>query len=89
MGLTPGSSHSSRRSRSHSATASRLGRHHRHRHTGFALAVLFIVSGSFLVVVVAHYLINALEFIVHEGFDRDWASGLEGETNAHKRDSHS
>ena len=36
---------------------------------GFVLAALFIVTGSFLVVVVAHYLVNALEFVVHEGLD--------------------
>jgi membrane protease YdiL (CAAX protease family) len=34
---------------------------------GFALAAAFILSGSLLVVVVAHYLVNALEFVVHEG----------------------
>ncbi|AUX08826.1 putative metal-dependent membrane protease [Halalkaliarchaeum desulfuricum] len=33
---------------------------------GFLLAVLFIVSGSLLLVIVAHYVINALEFLVHE-----------------------
>jgi membrane protease YdiL (CAAX protease family) len=38
---------------------------------GFVLAGAFVVTGSLLVVVVAHYLINALEFIVHEGFDVD------------------
>ncbi|ELY59601.1 CPBP family intramembrane glutamic endopeptidase [Natronolimnohabitans innermongolicus] len=44
---------------------------------GFVLAALFIVTGSFLVVVVAHYLINALEFAVHEGVGVDWAETLE------------
>ncbi|RKD95281.1 CPBP family intramembrane glutamic endopeptidase [Halopiger aswanensis] len=44
---------------------------------GFVLAAIFVVSGSFLVVVVAHYLINALEFAVHEGLDLEWANGLE------------
>ena len=33
---------------------------------GFVLAAGFILSGSFLVVVVAHYVVNALEFLVHE-----------------------
>ena len=33
---------------------------------GFVLAAGFVLSGSFLVVVVAHYLVNALEFLVHE-----------------------
>ncbi|MGM0605446.1 MAG: CPBP family intramembrane glutamic endopeptidase, partial [Halobacteriota archaeon] len=35
---------------------------------GFAFAWLFIVTGSLLAVVVAHYLVNLLEFVVHEGF---------------------
>jgi len=34
---------------------------------GFALAAVFVLSGSLLAVVVAHYLVNALEFVVHEG----------------------
>jgi len=34
---------------------------------GFALAGLFIVTNSLLAVVVAHYLVNALELVVHEG----------------------
>ncbi|NHN47483.1 CPBP family intramembrane metalloprotease [Halostella sp. JP-L12] len=38
---------------------------------GFVLAALFIVTGSFLAVVVAHYLVNALEFAVHEGLGVD------------------
>jgi membrane protease YdiL (CAAX protease family) len=33
---------------------------------GFVLAAGFLLSGSFLVVVVAHYVVNALEFLVHE-----------------------
>lgn len=39
---------------------------------GFVLAAGYILSGSLLVVVVAHYLVNALEFLVHEwlGLDR-------------------
>lgn len=44
---------------------------------GFVLAGLFIATGSFLVVVVAHYLINALEFVVHEGIGLEWAETLE------------
>ncbi|WP_459192766.1 CPBP family intramembrane glutamic endopeptidase [Halosimplex sp. J119] len=35
---------------------------------GFALAAGFVLTNSLLVVVVAHYLVNALEFLVHEGF---------------------
>jgi membrane protease YdiL (CAAX protease family) len=38
---------------------------------GAVLATAFVISGSLLVVVVAHYLVNALEFVVHEGLDRD------------------
>ncbi|MFC6951576.1 CPBP family intramembrane glutamic endopeptidase [Halorubellus litoreus] len=34
---------------------------------GVVLAAAFVLSGSLLVVVVAHYLVNALEFVVHEG----------------------
>ncbi|MBX0321896.1 CPBP family intramembrane metalloprotease [Halomicroarcula sp. F13] len=34
---------------------------------GAALAVLFVVTDSLLAVVVAHYLVNALELVVHEG----------------------
>jgi membrane protease YdiL (CAAX protease family) len=42
---------------------------------GLALASLFIATNSLLAVVVAHYLVNALELIVHEGLgvDRLWA----------------
>jgi membrane protease YdiL (CAAX protease family) len=39
---------------------------------GFVLAAAFVLTGSLLVVVVAHYLVNALEFVVHEGLDVDW-----------------
>jgi membrane protease YdiL (CAAX protease family) len=38
---------------------------------GFALAAGYVLSGSLLVVVVAHYLVNALEFVVHEGLGAD------------------
>ncbi|WP_435182979.1 CPBP family intramembrane glutamic endopeptidase [Halobellus sp. EA9] len=41
---------------------------------GFVLAATFVVTGSLLVVIVAHYLINALEFVVHEGFGVEWPS---------------
>ncbi|WP_227375823.1 CPBP family intramembrane glutamic endopeptidase [Haladaptatus halobius] len=34
---------------------------------GGVLAAAFVLSGSLLVVVVAHYLVNALEFVVHAG----------------------
>ncbi|WP_323674946.1 CPBP family intramembrane glutamic endopeptidase [Halorubellus sp. PRR65] len=33
---------------------------------GVVLAAAFVLSGSLVVVVVAHYLVNALEFVVHE-----------------------
>jgi membrane protease YdiL (CAAX protease family) len=36
---------------------------------GLGLAAVFVFTESLLVVIVAHYLINALEFIVHEGLD--------------------
>ena len=34
---------------------------------GFVLAGGYVLTGSLLVVVIAHYLVNALEFVVHEG----------------------
>ncbi|MFW6018680.1 MAG: CPBP family intramembrane glutamic endopeptidase [Halapricum sp.] len=34
---------------------------------GLVLASAFVLSGSLLTVVVAHYLVNALELVVHEG----------------------
>ncbi|QSG05368.1 CPBP family intramembrane glutamic endopeptidase [Halapricum desulfuricans] len=34
---------------------------------GLVLASAFVLSGSLLVVVVAHYVVNALELVVHEG----------------------
>jgi len=34
---------------------------------GFALAAAFVLTGSLLAVFVTHYLVNALEFVVHEG----------------------
>lgn len=34
---------------------------------GFVLALAFIGTGSLLLVVVAHYVVNSLEFLVHEG----------------------
>ncbi|UPV73144.1 CPBP family intramembrane metalloprotease [Halorussus limi] len=39
---------------------------------GFALAAAFVLTESLLVVVVAHYLVNALEFGVHEGLGIEW-----------------
>jgi membrane protease YdiL (CAAX protease family) len=43
---------------------------------GLVLAGAYAVTGSLLVVVVAHYLVNALEFAVHEVLDRPrlWSS---------------
>lgn len=38
---------------------------------GFVLAAGFVLTGSLLVVVVAHYLVNAAEFVVYEGLDAD------------------
>ncbi|OLZ41827.1 abortive phage infection protein [Natrinema saccharevitans] len=45
---------------------------------GFGLAAVYVLTGSLLVVVVAHYLVNALEFVVHEGLGLEWAETLEG-----------
>jgi membrane protease YdiL (CAAX protease family) len=42
---------------------------------GFVLAAAFVLTGSLLVVVVAHYLVNALEFVVHEGLGVDLGRG--------------
>jgi len=39
---------------------------------GFALAAAFVLTGNLWVVVVAHYLVNALEFLVHEGLGAQW-----------------
>jgi membrane protease YdiL (CAAX protease family) len=39
---------------------------------GFGLAAVFVFTGSLLVVIVAHYVVNVCEFVVHEGL------GLEG-----------
>jgi membrane protease YdiL (CAAX protease family) len=38
---------------------------------GFVLAAAFVVTGSLVTVVVAHYLVNALEFVVNEGYSSD------------------
>ena len=43
---------------------------------GFVLAALFVLTGSLLVVIVAHYVINACEFVVHEGFEVEWTAAL-------------
>jgi len=40
---------------------------------GAALAGVFLASGSLLAVVLTHYVVNLLEFLVHEGPDRPWA----------------
>jgi membrane protease YdiL (CAAX protease family) len=47
---------------------------------GFVLAAAFILTESFLVVFVAHYLVNALEFVVHELLGIEWVgdAGLGG-----------
>jgi Predicted metal-dependent membrane protease len=43
---------------------------------GFALATGYVLTDSLLVVVVAHYVINAMEFLVHEALGVDDAPGL-------------
>lgn len=40
---------------------------------GLVLAGAFVFTGSLLAVIVAHYVVNALEFVVHEGLGVDWA----------------
>jgi membrane protease YdiL (CAAX protease family) len=42
---------------------------------GFVLAGAFVLTGSLLVVFVAHYMVNALEFGVHELLGVEWVSG--------------
>jgi len=37
---------------------------------GFVLAAAFVLTGSLALVIVAHYVVNALEFVVHEGLGR-------------------
>jgi membrane protease YdiL (CAAX protease family) len=44
---------------------------------GFALAVVFVLTGSLLVVAVAHYVVNAVEFVVVEGFGFEPFGGTE------------
>jgi membrane protease YdiL (CAAX protease family) len=45
---------------------------------GFVLAAAYVLTGSLLAVVLAHYLVNALEFVVHEGLDLAWGERLLG-----------
>lgn len=40
---------------------------------GFVLAAAFIVTGSLVVVVIAHYCINVIEFVLHEAMGIDLA----------------
>ncbi|WP_331235786.1 CPBP family intramembrane glutamic endopeptidase [Natronorarus salvus] len=39
---------------------------------GFVLAAAFVLTESLLLVIVAHYVVNALEFVVHEGLGIEW-----------------
>ena len=39
---------------------------------GFVLAAAFVLTESLLLVVVAHYVVNALEFVIHEGLGIEW-----------------
>lgn len=41
---------------------------------GLVLGTAFVLTGSLLVVVLAHYLVNAVEFVVHEGLGIEWAT---------------
>lgn len=45
---------------------------------GGVLGVAYVISGSFLLVVVAHYVINALEFAINEGLDIEGIPGTGG-----------
>ena len=47
---------------------------------GLVLAAAFVITGSLLVVIVAHYVVNLLEFVVHEGLGWDWAAPIAGES---------
>lgn len=40
---------------------------------GFLLGAVFVLTGDLLLVALAHYLVNALEFLVHEGLGFSWA----------------
>ena len=46
---------------------------------GLVLAAAFVVTESLAAVVVAHYLVNALEFAVHEGLGFEWSGNQDGE----------
>ncbi|ERG96474.1 CPBP family intramembrane glutamic endopeptidase [Haloquadratum walsbyi] len=41
---------------------------------GFILAAVFIITESLLIVIIAHYFVNALEFVIHEGFNIEFYS---------------
>ena len=41
---------------------------------GAGLASVFVLTGSLVIVIVAHYVINVLEFVVHEGFEVGYRS---------------
>ncbi|WP_128904400.1 CPBP family glutamic-type intramembrane protease [Halorubrum amylolyticum] len=45
---------------------------------GVALAGLFVTTGSLLAVVVAHYVVNAVEFVAHEGLGAAWTGSEAG-----------
>lgn len=46
---------------------------------GIVLGVAFVLSQSLLLVIVAHYVVNALEFVINEGLSMSWIS-----TSSHK-----
>lgn len=39
---------------------------------GAVLGVAFVLTWSLPLVIVAHYVVNAVEFVIHEGFGTDW-----------------
>lgn len=42
---------------------------------GLAIAAAFVLTWNLLLVAVAHYVVNALEFGLHEGYGLDWERG--------------
>lgn len=39
---------------------------------GLLLGAAYVLSGSLLLVIIAHYVVNALEFVLNEGLERSW-----------------
>jgi membrane protease YdiL (CAAX protease family) len=43
---------------------------------GFLLGACFVLTGDLLLLVVAHYLVDTFEFLLHEGIDLQWGQSL-------------